>query len=479
MKLSLRVLLGFFAIVAVAAYFLLSTFLQEVKPGVKQGMEVALVDAANLLAEVAAPEVAEGRVQEGALARAVEAYRLRDPQARIFGVEKARSAFRVYVTDDRGILLWDSAGDRPGTDYSRWNDVLLTLRGRYGARASLADPADPGSHTLYVAAPVRKEGRLVGVLTVASPTATVMPFAERSERRVWRAGLILLGACLVIGASLTWGLARAIGRMRAYARTVADGRRAEIPDVGGGELADLAEALDTMRARLEDRAYVERYVATLTHEMKSPLAAIRGAAELLEEEMPEADRQRFVGNIRDQEARLRALLDRMLDQAALEQRQGLERPEDLALGPLVARVVAAKDVTLARRNLHVTVDVFEDLRAFGESFLLEQALSNLLDNAAAFAPEGSTVRVSAVREEAWLRLAVRDEGPGVPDYALPKVFEAFYSLPNPATGRKGTGLGLRFVQEVAELHGGEAGLRNHPQGGAEAWMKVPVASKAV
>jgi two-component system sensor histidine kinase CreC len=473
MKLSLRMVLGFFVIVALAAYLLLSTFLQEVKPGVKQGLEVALVDSANLLAEVAAPELAGGTLAEGRFARAVAAYQARAPHARIFGVEKPSTEFRVYVTDAQGLLVWDSAGTPPGADFSRWNDVYLTLRGGYGARASLADPGDPGSHTMYVGAPVRWEGKLIGVLTVASPTATLTPFAERSQRRVLNAGLVLLGACLLIGGTLTWGLVQAIRRMRVYAREVAEGHRVQIPEVGGGELSELAGALESMRARLEDRAYVERYVATLTHEMKSPLAAIRGAAELLEEDMPEADRHRFVGNIRAQEQRLRELLDRMLDQAALEQRTGLQEPADLDLEALVRRVAEAKEVALARRNLRLVLQLTPGLRVHGEAFLLEQALSNLLDNALAFAPEGSPVSVTSGRTPAGVRLAVRDAGPGLPDYAVGRVFEAFYSLPSPATGRKGTGLGLRFVKEVAELHGGTAGLQNLPEGGAEAWLQLP------
>jgi len=465
--------LGFFLIVALAAYLLLGTFLQEVKPGVKQGLEVALVDSANLLAEVAAPDLAAGTLAQGRFPKAVAAYQARSPHARIFGVEKGRPEFRVYVTDAQGLLVWDSAGTPPGTDFSRWNDVYLTLRGGYGARASLADPGDPASHTMFVGAPVRWEGRLIGVLTVASPTATLTPFAERSERRVLRGGLILLGACLLIGGGLTWGLVQAIRRMRTYAREVAEGHRSPVPDVGGGELSELAGALESMRARLEDRAYVERYVATLTHEMKSPLAAIRGAAELLEEEMPEADRRRFVGNIRAQEQRLRELLDRMLDQAALEQRRGLEAPADLDLEALVRRVAEGKDVALTRRNLRLVLDPEPGLHVHGEAFLLEQALSNLLDNALAFAPEGSEIAVGTRRTPEGIRISVRDAGPGLPDFAVDRVFEAFYSLPSPATGRKGTGLGLRFVKEVAELHGGTAGLRNRPEGGAEAWLHLP------
>jgi two-component system sensor histidine kinase CreC len=474
MRLSVRVLLGFFFIVGLAAFFLMNTFLSEVKPGVKQGLEVALVDTANLLAELAAGDLQAGRLANGGFARAVEAYQARATKARIHGVDKRRGAFRVYVTDAKGLLLYDSAGDVPGTDYSRWNDVQRTLRGEYGARTSRAEPTDERSSTMYVAAPVRSEGRLLGVLTVAAPTASVVPYADRSQRRVLRAGLILMGACLVVGVGLSWGLTRSIDRMRTYARNVSEGRRAVMPKVGGGELAELGRALETMRLRLEDRSYVERYVATLTHEMKSPLAAIRGAAELLEEDMPDEDRRRFVANIRGQEDRLRTLLDRMLGQAALEQRQDLQDPRPLQMRELAAKVVASKDVALARKGLRLEVDL-PDSVVHGEAFLVEQALSNLLDNAIAYSPEGGQIMLNGSLADQALRLSIQDEGPGVPDYAKDRVFEPFYSLPHPDSGRRGTGLGLSFVKEVAGLHGGEAGLVALPGGGTEAWLRLPLA----
>jgi two-component system sensor histidine kinase CreC len=229
-----------------------------------------------------------------------------------------------------------------------------------------------------------------------------------------------------------------------------------------------------MRLRLEDRSYVERYVATLTHEMKSPLAAIRGAAELLEEDMPDEDRRRFVANIRGQEDRLRTLLDRMLGQAALEQRQDLQDPRPLQMRELAAKVVASKDVALARKGLRLEVDL-PDSVVHGEAFLVEQALSNLLDNAIAYSPEGGLIMLNGSLVDQALRLSILDEGPGVPDYAKDRVFEPFYSLPHPDSGRRGTGLGLSFVKEVAGLHGGEAGLAALPGGGTKAWLRLPLA----
>jgi two-component system sensor histidine kinase CreC len=109
----------------------------------------------------------------------------------------------------------------------------------------------------------------------------------------------------------------------------------------------------------------------------------------------------------------------------------------------------------------------------GDPFLLHQAIVNLLDNAADFAPRGSTVDVSIDRTGPRCTIAVADRGPGVPEFALPRAFERFYSLPRPDGGSRSSGLGLCFVAEVAALHGGEATLENREGGGAVARLALP------
>jgi two-component system sensor histidine kinase CreC len=126
-----------------------------------------------------------------------------------------------------------------------------------------------------------------------------------------------------------------------------------------------------------------------------------------------------------------------------------------------------------RRNVELFVDVDPALTVSGDRFLLQRALANLVLNAIEFSPPEGTVTIDAHVVGGRIELTVRDHGAGLPAYAHARVFEKFYSLPRPDSGRKGTGLGLAFVREVATLHGGGARLANHPDGGAIATLVLP------
>ena len=473
MKISTRILLGYFLIVGLAAWFVLSVFIEEVKPGVREAMEDNLVDTANLLAELAAPDLAAGRIDSGDFARAVRDYPARTVDATIWGVHKRSLDYRVYVTDAAGRVVFDSAGTAVGQDYARWNDVYLTLRGRYGARTTEERADDANSSVMHVAAAVRRDGRIIGVLTVAKPNSTVQPFVERAQRKIRQRGALLLVAAALIGAFFTWRLTRSINRLRVYARDVSAGKRVPLPETGNSEIAELGRALEAMRERLDGKLYVEEYVHTLTHEMKSPLAAIRGAAELLTEDLPVADRLRFAANVREQSDRLHAIAEKMLALATLEHRQALQDAAPVDVPALVLRVLDRMRMRFLSRGLGIDVEAVE-LTVRGEAFLLEQALTNLIENAIDFSPEGGRIDVGVQERAGLCEIGVADRGPGVPDFALPRVFERFYSLPRPHSGKKSTGLGLALVREVAALHGGRAELDNRDGGGAIARLLLPI-----
>ncbi len=473
MPLGVRIFLVYFLFVGLAGWFVLSTVMDEIRPGVRQSTEETLVDTANLLAEILRDEVKNGSLAQGRLPELLKAYGQRQPQAQIWGVEKRAVSHRIYVTDARGIVLLDSSGAAVGQDYSRWNDVYLTLRGEYGARSTREDPADEDSSVMYVAAPIKDGAQIIGVVSVAKPNQSLQPYIERSQRRLgWLgAGLIVLG--LLIGGALSWWLSGSLRQLTRYAGAVSRGERAELPELRGVELKQLAAAVQKMPTELEGKAYVEQYVHTLTHELKSPLAAIRGAAELLEGEMPAEQRQRFVANIASEGARLQQLIERLLNLALVEQRQGLEERVAVDLHGLAEELLQAQAARIQAAGLRMENAIPAGLLVQGERFLLRQALANLLDNALDFTPAGGLLRFSAETRDGRVELALYNQGAAIPDYALPRLTERFYSLPRPASGRKSTGLGLNFVQEVALLHGGELALRN-VEGGVRASLHLPL-----
>lgn len=474
MPLGIRIFLAYFLFVGLSGWFVLSTVMDEIRPGVRQSTEETLVDTANLLAELLRDDVRAGRLAEGRLPQLLAAYGRREPQASIWGVEKTAVNHRIYVTDARGIVLLDSSGEALGQDYSRWNDVYLTLRGEYGARSTREDPADENSSVMYVAAPIRDGERIIGVVSVAKPNRSLMPYIERSQRRLAWLGGGLIGLGLLVGGLLSWWLSGSLRQLTRYARAVSAGERAQLPQLRGGELAQLAEAVERMRVELEGKAYVERYVHTLTHELKSPLAAIRGAAELLQGEMPQAQRERFLGNIDSESARMQQLIERLLNLAQVEQRQGLEESVEISLRELLEALLEAQQARILAAGVELRQDVTAQVRVRGERFLLRQALANLLDNALEFTAPGGVIRIHASPSgDAW-QVCIFNQGDAIPDFALERVCERFYSLPRPSSGRKSTGLGLNFVREVATLHGGSLVLKN-VDGGVEACLELPAA----
>jgi two-component system sensor histidine kinase CreC len=464
MKIGLRILLGYFLIVGLAAWFLLNIFVQEVKPGARSTLEAAMVDTAQLLAQVVADDMKDGASSRVLLANIAAASRA--------------AGNRITITDAKGIVRFDSEGKAIGQDYSRWNDVYLTLRGKYGARMSSDTPGEYGSLVMYVAAPVRDGDRITGVLTVGKPISSVQGFIERSQRKILRWGALLLGLSLLIGVAITWRMASTVNKLMVFVEAVQDGRKAVMPKLGSSEISTLGHALEAMRAKLEGKDYVETLMHTLTHELKSPIAAIQATAELLEEDMPPEQRRQFLSTIQAQNARQRDLIDKLLALVRVEKQQRIDEAVPLDVAGLLHDVAGDFQARLASRQLQLQTRADPALQLQGDALLLRQTLGNLLDNAIGFAPPGSTVHLAARRSDGQVEISVGDTGPGIPAYAEARVFERFYSLPRP-DGAKSTGLGLPFVREVAALHGGTAQVANNEGGGCRATLLLPLHTERI
>lgn len=469
MRLGLRLLFAFFLVNGIAAFFLLRVFMGEIKPSAREVMEDMMVDTAYVLAELASDDLGSGRLHradasESRFAQNLHQYAQRTVHARIWGMDKHSLDYRIYVIDALGRVLLDSQGEAQGQDFSQWRDVVLTLRGEYGARSTRAVAGDDTSTVMHVSAPVWVDGRIAGVLTVAKPNRTVQAFIDRAENKLLVQGLWMLGLSAAVGVAVTLWMVWNVRRLRRYAQQVQAPQveplapPPEVPQVPG-ELGDLAQAMEQMRLRLQGHAYIESYVRALTHELKSPVSALRGAGELLQDDLPEADRRLFATQVVQQSERLQHLIERLLELSKLEQRapQHLEAQSDLS-----ACVQQAMQQVQARAQQRGVSLVSRGEGGFGpwDTELLALAVGNVLDNAIDFSPAGGRIDVVVDTD----RVEIRDHGPGVPDYALARLGERFYTTPRPSGERSGSGLGLAIVRRVMALHGGHLRVENAQPG---------------
>jgi len=475
LSLTTRILLGFLGLAVAGWFFVLNPVADRVERQYLEAAEEPMVDAAEILAALVGAEMDAGRDPTTALRAAFDRASTRTLDAKIYSLHKQAVSLDACLVDARGIVIFDSAQPgRVGQDLSSSLDVFLTLHGQYGARSTREDEYDSASSVMYVAAPVRAGGQIAGVLSVYKPQRSMYAFIHETRAELRRIALGAVAGFLIAGLLLSRWVAEPLRRLTEHARAVTRGDRTPAPRMPGQHLSVLARALETMRDALEGRRYVERYVNHLTHEMKSPLSAIRGAAEILGENPPQETRHKFLSNIVGEATRLQRLIEQLLALASMETRKQLETRTALDLASAAGDVCAeaapraeAGGVTLAVETVPCPLT--------GDPILLARAIENLVLNAIEFSPPGATVRVRTLTAQEHAVLTVEDEGPGIPEFALPNLFTRFYSLPRPGTGRKSSGLGLCLAREAALLHGGTVTVGNRPdRSGAVARIELPL-----
>jgi two-component system sensor histidine kinase CreC len=381
-------------------------------------------------------------------------------KAPIYSVTKTTADIRILVTDEQGRLLFDSRpGSKVGDDYSQWRDIAQTLKGEYGARTSDEQlPDESGAlqtvSVAYVAAPIVVDGERVGVVSIGKPKTNIQRFIGYARQKLLIAVLAASLVAIVIAALLYVWVSRPLQSLVDFTRDISAGRTVPLPEMGDNEIGRVGQAIDTMRQALQGKEYVESYVQSLTHEIKSPLTAIRASAELLEGELPFERRQHFVETIQREVDRLSQLADRQLELASLERVDRLTHVAAVDLHAMLREIAASATPVAASRGLTMVTRFSGRDTVRGDPLLLRQAVDNLVRNALDFAPAGTAITIGASEDVRGVWVEVQDGGPGIPDYARPRIFDRFYSLPRPDSGRKSTGLGLNFVREVAELHGG-------------------------
>lgn len=487
-----------------------------VKPTAQQVIEDTLLDTSKLLASSLQVPLTSGQLYDDAYQAKLDAAFISAPAInkaiKPEHSNKNYSSFRIYVTDSKGVVIYDSLPapkNSEGQDYSRWNDVYLTLKGQYGARSTTQDYDQRDSTVMYVAQPIQNDtGNTIGIVSVGKPVDSVLPYLDNTRNRMLITALLISIVALMLAGLVAWWLKQSITLVTQYTSALAEDTKKPYFYLGH-ELNSLTDTIETMKYRLENKAYVTDYVHTLTHELKSPLTAIRASSELLEDDgidgsaLDKEDRQMLVQTIGEQSIKMQHLIDRLLLLAKVEQPSFKLDRQLTPLLPLLQSLAKDNSAKLQQQHLapidiyinekrvteitNLQPDILASTSVFADHFWLVQVLQNVLDNAIHFAESIVNIHINNVLHT--VSIDIFNDGKLLPNYAVDKAFDRYFSLShqsqsfnnsaehssdeNPtlsieqkqssmssSTLKKGTGLGLTLVKQVIEHHGGHVGIRN-------------------
>jgi signal transduction histidine kinase len=309
------------------------------------------------------------------------------------------------------------------------------------------------------ALPVTYLGRVVRVIVYSDPVSDIVLGVATVRHEIIVAGGIALLLALVGGYLVARALARRVKRLERAAERVAAGEfEHPIPVDSGDELGQLAKAFNDMQRQLAQLELArKKFIATASHELRTPIFSLGGFVELLEDEDLDAEtRRRFLDQVRDQVERLRKLSVDLLDLSRLESGSLELRPEQVDLGELTRSVSGEFEPTLAQHDSHLELRLSRQIEAVCDPVRVAQIMRILLDNALVHTPPGTKIVVTAGRDDGHVRLAVRDDGHGIEAHAMPRIFEPFYT----ADDAQGSGLGLAIAGELAERMAGRLWARS-------------------
>lgn len=370
---------------------------------------------------------------------------------------------RVTLIDDRGIVLCDTDSDPHLLENHRARpEIIQAINGHTGSIIRYSKSVQ--SVLLYVAVPLDiGESRWV-VRTALSLSSINHLLSELFNKLL----LLLLALIMIIfgvGVYVYRKINSPLEEIRLGAGRFAHGRfAAKLPDYQVREIAELAAALNQMATQLDSLENLRReFVANVSHELKTPVTSIQGFAETLLEgarNNPE-DLDRFLRIIARQSGRLADIIDDLLtlsrlESAPLDELLAIDR---YVLCDILESCREACRGRAVEKDIAVNIDCSGEVEVMADRSLLTQAVINLIENAVKYSPEHTTVTVTGARDGQRVRITVADQGPGIPEHHVPRLFERFYRA-DKARSRKlgGTGLGLAIVKHIASVHQGEVNV---------------------
>lgn len=369
------------------------------------------------------------------------------------------------------------------------------MRALAGQTASLERTNARGQTIVSVAVPVQRFRAVRGVLLLSTQGGDIDSIIAAERMAILRIFAVAAGVMLIVSALFAGTIAGPIRRLSAAAERVRRGvkARVEIPDFTdrSDEIGHLSGSLRDMTRALYNRIEaIESFAADVAHELKNPLTSLRSAVETLPLAKNEDSRARLLAIIQHDVRRLDRLISDISDASRLDAELARADAEPVDLVRLVETVIAVQNEVKREPKVFIRLSIAphplgrDAYIVPGHDLRLGQVITNIVDNACSFSPEGGEVRVFMQREPQMVTIIVEDDGPGIPPHALERIFERFYTdRPEQGFGQN-SGLGLSISRQIVEAHRGTIAAENRlgpqakdgdaPRLGARFTVRLPV-----
>ena len=443
-----------------------------------------MIEVSELMSRIASENTINGEIDLEAFESLIGSY-FRSQKNTIHHPSSQRlENLAIYLTDKDGLLILDSRDIKLGKNMRHLSEVDSALQGDRGITRVVAEPVlGPRKargvaidyfykpEFLHASNPIyARNGEILGAVVVVAPMFDLM-----NKDYLYEFIFYVFLISLFFGALGSYRISRNIKRLDKYISNLFSGEDTTPPDLNI-QFKKLTLTLQNARGNVELKDAVEQYIDTLAHELRTPITGIQLTAETLLTPMSDEERKRFINNILVSNKQMDKLVTRLLDLSRIERRESLMKPETLKILPIIENAIKApsRTQTISSKNINIALEIDKTITVFAEKILLEQAISNILNNALEFSPKGGTITFKASETNTAVSIIVLDDGPGMPPHVLRNLFTRFFSVSRPDSGNRGNGLGLRFVRKIMQLHKGEVTLKNRLlQNGAEAKLRFP------
>ena len=385
------------------------------------------------------------------------------------------SLSRILVTGKSGRILYDSReiGSAVG-EYALHTEIVQALLGNDSFTCGYRDRA----FRSCAASPVLYQNQIIGAVYAYEYDVKQAEILNGLRENLLRISAIIAGLVLIFSAILSLVLNQRISKLLIAIRKVREGDYGHRTKIrGGDEVAQIGQAFNSLSDRLETTETARRrFVSDASHELKTPLAAIRLLTDsiLQTESIDRETTREFVSDIGQEAERLSRITEDLLQLTRLDNGV-LEAGDSVELLPILEQVMRMMSLVAREKQVSLSYEAVENCSVRATRDEIQQIIYNLTDNAVKYSGPGGEVRVSLSQKEGFALLTVEDNGPGIPEEDLPRVFERFYRV-DKARSRAagGTGLGLAIVKDTVRRRGGEVSADNRREGGCRFTVRWPL-----